>query len=614
MVANSRRVLNSLYSAGALIAVLILISLLIAAQPTDRIYLSPLPDARFVSKGTSIAVRYGPELDERQIAGLEFAVTGEQSGDHSGRVVLADDRRTVIFYPDREFTPGEQVQVEIGRMQPPEGTAYRALTFSFTVGLNQTYWSPEDSDEQELPEMEVAFPDALTLPDDIPNFSVTANPDATAEGYIFVAPYQWLYTDVGSYLLIVDDQGEIVYYQSVADDVAAYDFKKQPDGRLTYFSQDDGAYYVLDQTYQVVDRYPAGNGYRADIHDFQLLPNGNVMLMIYDSQQVDMSRFVRGGDEDAQVIGLVIQEIDPAKNVVFEWRSWDHMNFHDSPVDLTPEEADTDIDYVHGNSLDLDRDGNIVLSSRNLHEVTKIDRQTGEIIWRLGGRANMFAHFNDPLFGHQHDARVQPNGNITVFDNLGRPGPSRGVEYAINERMRTVTRVWEYAHNPPVFGAFMGNAQRLPNGNTLLSWGAPSREEEFAYVSITEVTPEGEVAFELTFDPPFVSYRAFRFPWQGFPNDPPDLAFRAEGETLTLGYSWNGATEVAGYKVFGGSTSPPDRLLEEKERTGFETQSVLTGLPPEVCYFQVVPVDAAGNDLTPSAVISTDPVACPPER
>jgi hypothetical protein len=561
------------------VAVLSIIAVLIFSEsPAEPEYLSPRVDAPHVSQGATIAVRYGPVVNQTDLENLDFEVRGEQSGLHAGQTILADDQHTVIFKPEESFTPGEQVQVDISSLRL-NGTTYQALSYTFDVGVNQQSWSPEQPSDEDLPRMEIAFPGYLTLPEDIPNFSVTAEPEKTAEGLIFVAPLQWIHTDIGSYLLILDNEGEIVYYQSAADDIAAYDFKVQPNGLISYYSQDDAAYHLMDSHYQIVDSYRAGNGYRADLHEFQVLPNGNVLLMVYDSMQVDLSPYVEGGRDDAQVIALVIQEIDPSKNVVFEWRSWDHMQFSDSPVSLVPEEEDTDIDYVHGNSLEVDPDGNIILSSRNTHEVTKINRETGEIMWRMGGKANQFEFVNDEPFGHQHDARVLENGNITIFDNLGKPGPSRGVEYEVDTEQMTVTKVWEFAHNPPVFAAFMGNAQRLPNGNTLLSWGAPSRDEEFHYANITEVTPENEPVFDLAFDPPFVSYRAFRFPWQGFPTTRPELAFELNDDALTLGYSWNGATEVAGYKVFGGSSAQPDELIEEKEREGFETQTVLNDLP-----------------------------------
>lgn len=179
---------------------------------------------------------------------------------------------------------------------------------------------------------------------------------------------------------------------------------------------------MLDSTYTRVDTYRAGNGYSTDLHELQLLPNGHALLMIYDPQTVDMSRIVPGGNPAATVVGLVIQELDAQKQVVFEWRSWDHFQITDATAeDLTA----AVIDYAHGNALERDADGNILLSSRHMDEITKIDRQTGDIMWRLGGKHNQFTFVNDPQpFVHQHDVRRLPNGNITLFDNQSDQTPA----------------------------------------------------------------------------------------------------------------------------------------------------------------------------------------------
>jgi hypothetical protein len=366
----------------------------------------------------------------------------------------------------------------------------------------------------------------------------------------------------------------------------------------------------MNSHYQVVDSYQAGDGYVADLHDLQILPNGNALLMAYDAVTVDMSKIVPGGKKDATVTGLVIQELDSSKNVIFEWRSWDHFSFSDSTSSLTEQ----DIDLVHGNALALANDGNLLLSSRNLSEITKIDLQTGKVIWRLGGKANMFKFINGQPFAYQHDVRQLPNGDITVFDNHGtmnNPAPSRGLEYKVEEANKTVTQAWEFSHDPSVFATFMGNFERLPDGNTMLSWGAPSTKPGFAYVTMTEATPDKKPLFELSFDQPYVSYRAFRFPWQGFPDTQPALAYEADGNTLTLGYSWNGATEVAGYQVFGGDSPQTLGLIDVKTKTDFETQSHLVSPPAGECYFQVAAMDRSGKEMARSKVISTNNVNCP---
>jgi hypothetical protein len=141
---------------------------------------------------------------------------------------------------------------------------------------------------------------------------------------------------------------------------------------------------------------------------------------------------------------------------VFQWRSWDHFSILDGSVSGYVNLDSSLIDYVHGNAIELDMDGNLLLSSRHMNEITKIDRQTGEIIWRLGLNAlnNQFTFVNDTRgFSHQHDIRRLANGNITLFDNGNFlvPEYSRAVEYALDEQAMTATLVWEYRNDPDAF-------------------------------------------------------------------------------------------------------------------------------------------------------------------
>jgi hypothetical protein len=610
---NTRKVIKLLsVCAGLLLGLMFSSCMPLVVQPYSPQYYSPLQNAKYVSKGATIVVRYGPVLNDQDLADLKFTVRGLKSGLHEGQTILADDHKTVIFKPATPFTPGEQVAVDINSLLVDQQTIFRPLSYAFTVAINQQSGSPVSLTPQPPTSApRSAFPNFLTVPQDIPHYTVSKTSPDAAEGHIFVAPYYWTKTTVGSYLLILNGQGQLVYYQSVADDLAALDFKQQPNGLLSYYDQKDSTFYLMNSHYQVVDSYRAGNGYVADLHDFQILPNGNALLMAYDAETVDMSKIVAGGKKDATVIGLVIQELDPSKNVIFEWRSWDHFSLFDSTSSLT----DQEVDLIHGNALALANDGNLLLSTRDLSEITKINSQTGDIIWRLGGKANQFKFVNGQPFAYQHDVRQLPNGDITVFDNHGtpqNPAPSRGVEYEVDETKKTATQVWEFTHVPPVFATFMGNVQRLSDGNTFLSWGAPFTGAGYTWVSMTEVTPDKRTLFELSFDEPYVSYRAFRFPWQGLPDTQPALASKVEGDTITLGYSWNGATEVAAYRVLGGSSSQALGLIEEKAKTDFETQSHLTNLPKDECYFQVAAIDKSGTEMARSPIISTDEATCPP--
>ena len=187
------------------------------------------------------------------------------------------------------------------------------------------------------------------------------------------------------------------------------------------------------------------------------------------------------------------------------------------------------------------------------------------------------------------------------------------VEYKIDETQRTASQVWSFTHSPAVFATFMGDTQRLPDGNTFMEWGAPSSVKGYSYISMTEVDPAGHTLFELAFDAPFVSYRAFRAPWQGSPDTLPTLAFENDPNGLTLGYSWNGATQVAAYNVYGGISPKMLGLIEQKPKTDFETQTHLTGLPQNECYFQVAALDPGGRELARSRILTIDP-SCPGVR
>jgi hypothetical protein len=174
-----------------------------------------------------------------------------------------------------------------------------------------------------------------------------------------------------------------------------------------------------------------------------------------------------------------------------------------------------------------------------MDEITKISRTTGDVMWRLGGKHNQFTFLNDTLrFTYQHDIRRLPNGNITLFDNgnFHAPPCSRAVEYKLDEQAKTAELVWEYRHVPCLQAAATGNVQRLPNGNTLISWGTEH--------TVTEVRPDASTALELNFSASFNTYRTLRYPWSTVSvNDAPPLP----RETLLIPpypTPFNGSTTV----------------------------------------------------------------------
>ena len=500
----------------ALVSALLCLGQAAAAAPFYE-FISPIPGSTLVLPETNIILRPGGIVEAASIGGSLVTVSGSTSGPHEGQLHLSDDRQTLTFQPTVPYTYGETVTclVASGLVTDTRG-AIPPASFTFTV-VGPEYEAlrnlpaPTDDDENSppppagTPTREIGLSAALatdSLPPDFPNIRATVY-GKTAPGRLFVTDFR-LGIPVSSYLMILENDGTPFFYRKVRG--PTLDFKKHPDGRLTYFDSAAGCFYALNANYDVIDSFRCGNGYSTDAHDLALLPNGHAVLMSYDRQIMDLSQIVPGGRIDARVIGLILQELDRDKNVVFQWRSWDHFQVTDViSHDLTAKS----VDYVHGNSIDVDPDGNLILSSRHMNEVTKISRTTGDLLWRLGGRNNQFTFVNEPIaFSHQHCVRRLANGNIILFDNgnFRTPQFSRAVEYAIDEAQKTATLVWQYRHNPDVFTVAAGSAQRFSNGNTLIGWGTASP-------TLTEVAADGSLVSELTFDSGVGSYRAFRFEW-----------------------------------------------------------------------------------------------------
>jgi hypothetical protein len=356
----------------------------------------------------------------------------------------------------------------------------------------------------------IPFQPASTLADSLPSdfpvltFYNNTNP---SPGEIFMANDQFSANPSSSYLMIVDNSGKVLFHRQTPGSFGS-DFKPQGNGLYTYYDATAVKFYSMDSAFNVVGSYQAVNGYSTDAHELRFLPNGGYCLIATTTATVNMMDTVGYGDPIASVQYPIIQEFDAAGNLVFEWKTKDHFHIADATYENL---GFASIDFAHCNSIDYDSDSTFILSFRNMDEITKINRRTGNIVWRLGGKNNQFRMINDSVgFSHQHSVRRLPNGNIIMFDNGNfRPGPvsySRAVEYAIDESRKTATKVWEYRHSPDVFSSAMGNAQRLENGNTIIGWGACDHP-----VALTEVRPDGTVVQELGLPANNFSYRAFKY-------------------------------------------------------------------------------------------------------
>jgi len=484
-----------------------------AAVPTGYTYVSPVPGSRYVSPGNTIALR--TVAGAASISPGAIEVQGAASGPCAGSLRISDDGRTVFFVPAAPFRAGERVTVRVNPAHAEGGLP--PLTFDFTVSTAahrpSIDLSEEDSDPASSPtpreysplsSQAIGEPLPSSYPPIVLHIVKPGDP-----GNVFMTPNPPGNGVYGN-LVILDRLGQPLFYRR--NPTRPSDSRMQPNGLLTYFDAGTERYLAMDESFTVVDTFAMGNGYTTDSHDFRILDNGHVLLMSYDPQPVRMDSVVAGGDSNAVVTGLVIQELDAAKNVVFQWRSWDHFQITDA-VPCVVNLLASSVDYVHGNAIDLDQDGNLILSCRHMNEITKIDRSTGDVIWRFGLNAvnNQFTVFGDTRgFSHQHDVRRLPNGNLSLFDNGNCLSPqySRALEFSLDEVNRTATLVWEYRNNPDIFGRATGNNQRRAGG-TMINWG-------FGDV-VTDLAPDGSKTFEVTFGQMNMrTYRALRQAWTSY--------------------------------------------------------------------------------------------------
>jgi hypothetical protein len=230
------------------------------------------------------------------------------------------------------------------------------------------------------------------------------------------------------------------------------------------------------------------------------------------------------------------------------------------------------------NSIDVDHDSNLIVSARLTSTVYKIDRQSGEVIWRLGGKKSDFQMSQEAQPRYQHDARRQPDGTITIFDNgdLKIDDQSYGLVLELDEDEMRATLLRKYPQPEGKICGTQGNVQVLPNSNVFIGWGSNPHFSEFSR--------EGDLLYDARFPPQVESYRAFRFPWSGHPDDDPAVAAEAgSDDKVTVYASWNGATEVATWEVFAGPS--PERLKPlggASPRKGFETTITVHTADPYV--------------------------------
>jgi arylsulfotransferase ASST len=438
-----------------------------------------------------------------------------------------------------------------------------------------------------------------------PVIRVTTQAYDTAPGDVFVAPKNGPGESHPGQdgCMILDNSGQPVWLRLLQnEDMDVMDFKVQRyrgEPVLTFWegvhlSYGQGEYVILDGSYQEVGRVRAGNGLQGDHHEFLISPQDTALFTIYHKVPMDLSAV--GGRTDSWVLDGIAQEVDIATGeVLFEWHSLEHIGLEES-YRKPSKDSRAAFDYFHINSIEVDRDSNLLVSAKGTCTVYKINRTTGEVLWQLGGKRSSFEMGPGTRTAWQHDARRQPDGTITIFDNGADPkvhDQSRAIVVKLDEDEMTATLLREYTHPDRLLAGSQGNMQVLSNFNVFVGWGSEPVLSEF--------NSGGELLFSADFPTESESYRAFRFPWSGRPQDEPAIAAETGPEDeVTVYASWNGATEVATWQVLAGPG--PERLeaVASAPRKGFETAITLNTTEP---YVRVQAKTASGKVLGTSRAL-----------
>ncbi len=420
---------------------------------------------------------------------------------------------------------------------------------TLTAGASPTHAAARSTSSPAAPVGDSAAPTPLP-----PQLVVRRRSASTAAGYVFIAPKGF----VANGPEILDDGGRPVWWNPISNGDQATDFRVQTYlGKpvLTWWQgtgfggMTHGVDYIADTSYHVIATVRAGNGLEADGHEFLLTPDGNALITAYQVVPYDLSSL--GGPKDGQVIEGVVQ--------------------------------------------------NLVISARHTWTVYKLDRRTGRVVWRLGGKRSDFSLGPGVRFSGQHDARAAGPDTIRLFDNGDDASPAPHVRFEPDSRViwihldtstRTATLAKAIAHPDAIAANSQGNAQPLDNGDTFVGWGNRGR--------LSELDAQGS----LLFDAALVggdTYRGYRFEWAGQPDTPPLATARRSGRHSTTVHAiWNGATAVASWRILAGRSAKTLRPGRTITWNSLDTAMTIRTTPRLV---EVVAVDAQGHVLSTSAPV-----------
>lgn len=320
------------------------------------------------------------------------------------------------------------------------------------------------------------------------------------------------------FAMILDGNGTPVWYSRSPG--GAVNIEMLAANTVTYFEANVGQYRVRHLDSGQASWVKAA-GLPTDVHELQQLPSGNYLLLSYPPLSgIDLTGLQSYGSDSA-ILDCVIQEVDPSGALQWQWRASDHIDpVQEStyPKTLT-ENGQSLIDVYHCNSIAADRNGDLMVSARHLDSVFFISKQTGKIVWKLGGAryskdgAQLITMLDAPsaTFFRQHDARFLADGGISLFDDqTAMSAVARGVEYRIDFAAATAQLTMQYAG--PTSSLAMGSFRHYDDGSRVVCWGAPSTGQ----LAVSEFNAAGANLLDISFGKLEYSYRGLKVPVSSF--------------------------------------------------------------------------------------------------
>jgi EmrB/QacA subfamily drug resistance transporter len=382
--------------------------------------------------------------------------------------------------------------------------------------------------------------------------------------------------------LILDNSLQPVWFRPVPENVVAANLSVQTyrgkpvlawwQGTVTNTGiSESGEYIIVDQHYRPVARLEGRGGWILTLHSL-LIDGDHAWVTANKNIPRDLSDY--GGAYNGALIDSAAQEYDLRTGKLLRtWDALDHIPLDDG-YELPPTNG-FPWDVYHINWISPAGDGKFLVSMRNTWAAYLVDIDSGRIEWTLGGKSSSFGFGPGASFEWQHDVEIEPGSLVTMFDDhccqvrgadtwLPATGPSRGLVLELDVPGHKATIVAEYGHRHS-FGetAYMGNTQRLANGNFLVGSGSQPYFSEYS--------ASGKLLMKAQLPDPDITYRVNRAGWVGLPLSRPSGAARRQDGKTTVYASWNGATRVASWRVLAGAAGRA-RTVTTADKSGFETE------------------------------------------